>query len=153
MNAKNSDVPEDVEQLLISVMANAGQLGGHVGGGVSAASGGARGAAWTAKRMKTVVEDRAGTTSARTDGLLARIRQEFAGALTLETDNELTRVVIPIGSTGLQQIIVDVRLGAEGEASVSTTRTFNVRAFGKEGLLSRKPTARTADTVARLLQH
>lgn len=62
------------------------------------------------------------------------------------SDDDVWRIVIPVGRTGLQRIVVDLTLTPVAGADPPVTE-IRLRAFGKEGLLSRKPTAKTADRV------
>jgi hypothetical protein len=48
---------------------------------------------------------------------------------------------VPLGLTGLQQIVIDLELGPVGTDSVPAL----LRGYGKEGLLSRHPTLRITD--------
>jgi len=43
---------------------------------------------------------------------------------------------VPVGATGLQQIVIDAEFGATDGGCVHV----RLRGFGKEGLISRKPT-------------
>jgi hypothetical protein len=142
---QDARVPVEVEQYLIGLYARAGQVGGSLGG---AGDGGARGGARGAARLRTVVEDRTVSTSTPGSGVPARVTEAFPQAERISARDDVLRLAIPLGRTGLQRIVVDVRLaGPTPEA----TQPVLVRAYGKEGLLSRKPTARIADQVAQLL--
>ena len=96
--------------------------------------------------LKTLVEQRTGERSGVPAEFKQRVADEFAQAQTLPSDDDVWRIAIPVGRTGLQQIVVDLRLTRVAGADPPMT-TIRLLAFGKEGLLSRKPTAKTADRV------
>jgi hypothetical protein len=50
--------------------------------------------------------------------------------------------------TGVQKVVVDVSRNVSEQGGPNG---LLVRAYGKEGVLSRKPTSRTADQVAQIL--
>lgn len=120
-------VPVEVEEYLISVIA---QAGGSAGG---------QGAATAARRMKTVVVERTIKIDLESD-IAEAIRLAHPAAIALPVDDDLQRFAVPLGRTGLNRVVVDI---------LDDGRTL--RAYGKEGLLSRKPTKRVADEVERLL--
>ena len=151
MPSHDDRVPPEVESFLIGVFADAGQLGGAIGGGIGGGAaggaggrrGGAKGGSWAASRMKTRVEDRAVPRSYAPADAFNRVASALPAVKPLPAPGGgVVRVVVPLGRTGLQQIVVDLLPSGAG-----TT----VRAYGKEGLLSRRPTARTADQVAAAL--
>ena len=55
------------------------------------------------------------------------------------------RLAVPWGRTGLQQVVIDVRLSPRDDAPDQTACEVQLRAFCKEGLINRNPTAATAD--------
>ncbi|WP_329482100.1 hypothetical protein OG555_07540 [Kribbella sp. NBC_01484] len=98
--------------------------------------------------MRTVVEDRTLPRPYVGPDALARIAVAFPKYIALPSSELVLRIAIPIGMTGLQQVVVDIApSGADSPGASGTT----VRAYGKEGLLSRKPTARTADQIVSVL--
>ena len=98
--------------------------------------------------MRTVVEDRALPRPYVRSDALARIALAFPKYVALPSSDLVLRVAIPVGLTGMQQVVVDIApLGAESPGANGTA----VRAYGKEGLLSRKPTKRTADQIVSVL--
>ena len=101
--------------------------------------------------MKTVVEEREGTTTADSDALVTRIRQKFPRSQELTAPSGVIRLVVPLGTTGLQQIVVDMHFD-DPAVGPPTPRSVTVRAYGKEGLLSLEPTARVANDLAQLLR-
>ncbi|HEV7206787.1 MAG TPA: hypothetical protein VGN18_19440 [Jatrophihabitans sp.] len=140
MREPDPRVPPEVEQYLIDVHSRAGEMGGAVSGHGRA---GARGGARAAGRLRTIVEDRA-VPSAKTGAVAqAQLTESFPAAERLPAHADVLRLGIPVGLMGLQMVIVDITPAGAG--------SLLVRAFGKEGLISRKPTARTADQVAQLL--
>lgn len=147
MREQDPSVPHEVEEYLVAANAAAGAIGGSLGGAIGAgvagaapagARGGARGARW----LKTVVEERAGASPGTRDDVLQRVAAAFPQALELARQDDLVRLAVPIGRTGLQHIVVDLML-----RSAAGFTEVRLRAYGKEGLLSRKPTAATADKV------
>lgn len=80
--------------------------------------------------------------------VVARCRRHLPRLEEVPGPPDRVRFVVPVGRTGLQQIVVDVISGAPGAADEST---MTVRAYGKEGLINRKPTMRTAAEVAAAL--
>lgn len=161
MREQDPRVPAEVESYLIGLYARAGQAGGGLGGaagggtagGLGGAAGGARGGARGARRLKTVVEDRTGVASEQADGLIARVGQAFPRAEVLAADDHMIRFAIPVGRTGLQHVVADITLDYRRSPEQRTAPPGGVlvRAYGKEGILNRKPTARTADAVLNLL--
>ena len=141
MREQDPRVPPEVEQYFIDLFSRAGDLGDVTGGG---ARGGARGA----KRLKTVVEDRIIARPAAPEDVQAQLSEKYPKAQRLSAPNDVLRMAIPIGMTGIQKIVVDVSR-TDGEHGGSPG--ILVRAYGKEGLLSRKPTTRTADEIAEIL--
>jgi hypothetical protein len=51
------------------------------------------------------------------------------------------RLAVPVGVTGLQQIVIDAELSPADNTHVHV----RLRGFGKEGLISRKPTRSVTD--------
>lgn len=144
MREQDPRVPQEVEDYLVGQIARAGELGGAVGG-LGAGAGGRRGGTRGAQRLKTVVAERSGMVpAAAADDLASRVVAELPRAKQLEVTapENVVRMVVPIGLTGLQRIIVDVSATPAGDSA-----EVLVRAYGKEGLLSRKPTERTAEQV------
>lgn len=139
-------VPQQVEEYLIGIYARAGSIGGSVGGRIGAgapgasggASGGARGGARGARRLATVVEERSGHVDLSEAEVRDRIMARLPGAEPLPAD-DVWRVTVPIGVTGLQRVVVDLVTSPENGGS-----HVLLRAFGKEGVITRHPTRRTA---------
>ncbi|BBH18579.1 hypothetical protein Back2_28660 [Nocardioides baekrokdamisoli] len=157
MREQDPRVPADVEQYLIELFARAGQLGGSIGGGVGAGGagalgggrGGAKGGARGAMRLRTVVEDRGTVAPLTRDEALQKLTSAFPKLIPLPTADAAVRVAIPLGLTGLQQVVVDILVPASSDGQQLPL----VRTYCKEGLLSRKPAARIADQVANALQN
>lgn len=153
MRKRDGRVPPEVEDFLVGSIASAGALGGSIGGAVGAGGagaaggkrGGARGGAGAAARMRTVVADRSASAPLDRGSAWAAISAAFPKAGQLPADDSILRVVIPLGRTGLQQIVADVAVGTH------PPHVPSVRAYGKEGLLNRKPTARIADGLLQAL--
>jgi hypothetical protein len=135
----DSRVPDDVEAYLVETIAAQGRLGGSV---VGAGAGGARGAARGARMMKTVVVERGGEIAGAARDVDARVAWACPRAGRLGAPSGITRWAIPIGSTGLQVIVVDVTTTAGPDGA-----TVELRAYGKEGLLSRHPTEKLASEL------
>ena len=146
MSETDHEVPAEIEAYLVGLSAHAGQIGGAFGsvaagaiGGPGAAlgagRGGARGGAWGAARLKTKVEQRSGAAAGTTEQVAARLIAAFPKAIALPTAGRV-RLAVPVGVTGLQQIVIDAEFGPANESSVQV----RLRGFGKEGLISRKPT-------------
>ena len=155
MAAQDPRVPVEVEDYLVALSARAGQIGGSAGGAVSAGGagafgggrGGARGGARAATRMKTKVEERSGNVPGTPDEVAGRLAAAFPKAQPLPAAGRL-RLAVPIGITGLQQIILDLDLAPAGPGSVQAL----LRGYGKEGLLSTHPTLKTADRAWSAIQ-
>lgn len=145
MREQDERVPAAVEEYLIGLYAAAGSVGGRLGGGSAGARGGAHGGARGARRLKTVVEERAGVLSGTPDQLRQRVSDAIPELQALPSEPSLWRVAIPIGRMGLQQVIVDLSLTPRAESKPRTD--VRLLAFCKEGLLHRKLTAKTADRV------
>jgi hypothetical protein len=127
-------VPPEVEDYLIGLYASAGQLGGAIGG-VAGSRGGARGGARGASHLKTRVELRSSDVPGSAEQVIARLTSAFPKAMRLPAGDHV-RLAVPVGLTGLQQIIIDAKF-----APVDSTQVHvELRGYGKEGLISRKPT-------------
>ena len=140
------EVPPEIEDYLIGLSAHAGQLGGAIGSAAAgaiagpgaaagASRGGARGGARGAARLKTKVEQRSGDVPGTAEQVTARLTAAFPKAKVLPAGDHV-RLAVPVGATGLQQIVIDAELGPSDGARVHV----RLRGFGKEGLISRKPT-------------
>ena len=148
-------VPVEVEDYFIALFARAGQIGGSAGGAIGAGvagafgggRGGARGGARAATRMKTKVEERSGNVPGTPDEVAARLAAAFPRAKPLPATGCL-RLAVPIGITGVQQIIIDLDLAPAGPGSVQAL----LRSYGKEGLLSTHPTLKTTDRAWSAIQ-
>ena len=90
--------------------------------------------------MKTVVEQRAGTVPGTPAEAAARLLAAFPRARQLPAGDRL-RLAVPVGLTGLQQIVIDFACGPPGDGGAPAT----LCGYGKEGLLSRKPTRTVTD--------
>jgi len=144
-------VPPEIEDYLIGLSVRAGQIGGSIGSvaagaiagpgaAAGAARGGARGGARGAARLKTRVEERAGEAPGTAAEVTARLTAAFPRATPM-TASDRVRMAVPVGITGLQQIVIDVELGPASGACVPV----RLRGFGKEGLINRKPTRTITD--------
>lgn len=142
MSADESEVPPAVEEYLIGLFASAGRKGGRLGGGAAGGSGGSKGGAAAARRMRTKVERRSGPSEAFPPQVWERLDAEVPKRIDLERDGG-ARFAVPLGRTGLQQVVVE--LDVELVSSRGSRLTLVV--YGKEGLLSRKPTRATADRI------
>jgi hypothetical protein len=145
------DVPPEIESYLVGLSARAGQIGGAIGSvaagsiaGPGAAAGGsaggARGGARGAARLKTKIEQRSGAAPGTPEQVTARLTAAFPKAKPLAAGAHV-RLAVPVGVTGLQQIVIDAELGPSDGARVHV----RLRGFGKEGLISRKPTRAVTD--------
>jgi hypothetical protein len=140
MSEAPGQVPPEIEDFLTALFARAGQIGGAIGGGSAGSRGGARGGARGAARLKTKVEERSGDVPGNADQVTTRLTSAFPKANRLAAGNHV-RLAVPLGVTGLQQIIIDAELSpAEGKSM-----HVLLRGFGKEGLLSRNPTRSVTD--------
>ncbi|MBV9801320.1 MAG: hypothetical protein JO039_24995 [Solirubrobacterales bacterium] len=153
MREQDPRVPPEVEEYLVSINAGAGALGGAIGASVGGAApatgghGGARGGARGARWVRTVVEERAEGSPGGRDDVLRRVAAAFPQARRLDSHDDLVRLAVPIGRTGLQHIVVDLVLRPAAGATAAPATEVRLRAYGKEGLFSRKPTAATVDKV------
>jgi hypothetical protein len=141
MSAERPEVPAEIEDFLIGLGVRAGQIGGTVAG---ARRGGARGGARGAARMQTKVEQRTGEAPGTPDQVTARLIAAFPRATRLPAADHV-RLAVPVGVTGLQQIVVDLEFGLAKEHADSVRMPVTLRGFGKEGLISRKPTRTVTD--------
>lgn len=142
MNEPNPDVPADIEAVLVGNNAAAGGLGGGLG---RSSAGGAKGAAWAARRMRTVVEQR----QVRIPAIAAEVIVNGARAgfkKTLDFPGFPNRFLVALGWTGLQKVVVELFIQPAGP-SVDVT----VRAYVKQGLIHRHPARRVADKIATAL--
>jgi hypothetical protein len=137
------EVPEDVEKYLIELYGNAGRLGGAVGTGREGAIGGGWGGKLGARLLRTKVERRSGEAPGTPEEVVARVLAAHEDTGRLPAEDGRTRLVVPVGLTGLQQIVVDLEFGAATEAGVHV----QVTGYGKEGLINRSPTRKVTDRV------
>jgi hypothetical protein len=148
-------VPDEVENYLIGLYARAGQLGGSIGGvaagaiggpgaALAGSRGGARGGARGAARLKTKVESRSGEARGAPADITARLTRAFPKAVPLPAADRV-RVAVPLGLTGLQQIVIDLILGPARDASDGTRVPVTIYGYGKEGVINRKPTRTVTD--------
>jgi hypothetical protein len=155
MPEKRPEVPPEIENFLIGVSARAGGIGSSIGGvaagaiaGPGAVAGarraGVRGGASAAARLATKVELRTGDAPGTAEQITARLTAAFPRATRLPAGQHV-RLAVPVGVTGLQQIVIDLEfLAAENQTGNGRTR-IRLRGFGKEGLISRKPTRTVTD--------
>lgn len=148
-------VPDQVESYLIELYARAGQLGGAIGGiaagaigGPGAASagsrGGARSGARSAARLKTKIETRSGEARGTSADITARLTRAFPKAILLPAADRV-RVAVPLGVTGLQQIVLDLTFGPPQDTADGPRVPITLNGYGKEGLINRKPTRTVTD--------
>lgn len=139
MAKQRPEVPADIEQYLIDLYARRGAAGGSLaawgGGGAGAA-----GASFTARRLRTKVEEHAGQVPGTVAQAAARLAAAVPVAQQLPAADNC-RLAVPVGLTGLQQIILDAEFYPAGPA-MSHVR---LRGFGKEGLVNRNQTRRVTD--------
>jgi hypothetical protein len=148
MSAAQPDVPAEIENYLIGLSARAGQIGAAIGSAVTApiagagvsSKAGARSGARAAARLTTKVEQRSGAAPGTAEQVSARLAAAFPRATALPAGDHI-RLAVPAGRTGLQQVVLDVEVGPPGESQVPVV----LRGFGKEGLISRKPTKTVTD--------
>jgi hypothetical protein len=150
MSAEQPEVPAEIEDFLVGLGARAGQTGGAIGGvatgqiaGVGAAAGarrgGARGGARGAARLRTRVEERSGDAPGTPDQVATRLTTAFPRATRLPAADHV-RLAVAVGVTGLQQIVIDLEFSPAKSQADSAYVQVRLRGFGKEGLISRKPT-------------
>ena len=139
--ARKPDVPEAVEKYLIGLYGNAGRMGGAIGDGLPGAIGGGAGGKLAARLMRTKVERRSGEVPGTPEEIVARVLAANEGAERLQADRML--LAVPVGLTGLQQIVVDLEFGSATSAGVH----LQVTGYGKEGLINRSPTRKVTDRV------
>lgn len=140
MSDTTSQVPPEIEGYLIDLSARAGQIGGSLGGGRAGALGGARGGARGAARLTTKVEERSGDVPGSAEQVTSRLMQAFPKAIPMVAGDHL-RIAVPVGLTGLQQVVVDAEFRPADDGHVHVL----LRGFGKEGLINRKPTRAITD--------
>jgi hypothetical protein len=139
MSEAEPEVPAEIEDYLIGLYARAGQIGGSIGGRAGA-GGGARGGARGAARMKTKVELRSGDAPGTAEQVTARLTGAFPKAKALAAGDHV-RLAVPLGLTGLQQVVLDAEFGPQAGSHVPV----RLAGFGKEGMISRKPTRTVTD--------
>jgi hypothetical protein len=155
MSEASPEVPAEIENYLIELSARAGQIGGSIGAAAAGAAGspgaalagsrgGARGGARGAARMKTKVEVRAGQAAGTGAEAAARLIAAFPKAKRLPAGDRV-RLAVPVGLTGLQQVVLDLELGLEQDGAAIPHVHAQLRGYGKEGLLNRKPTRTITD--------
>lgn len=120
---------------------SAGRLGGSLGGGAAGARGAASGAERAARKMRTVVAEHQGVLALSAGEIRARCIAAFDTTHPIEPEDAVERFVVPVGRTGLQQVVVDLLIEPISESEVHVI----VRAFAKEGRLSRHPAQSVAD--------
>ncbi|MGH9171179.1 MAG: hypothetical protein ACRD0Z_09960 [Acidimicrobiales bacterium] len=150
--AKEQDprVPVEVEDYLVERNIKAGQMGATIGGGLAGGGGGAfaarhgarRGGERGARRIMTTVEERRGDLSLSQDELQERVHSVAPKAIALPAGSGLNRWAVPFGTTGLLHVVVDVATSDDGDGPHTV-----LRAFSKEGIISRHPTKRVADEI------
>ena len=140
MAKQRPDVPADIEQYLIGLYAQAGRVGGSLGARGVGGGAGAVGASFSARRMRTKVEEHAGQVPGTVSEVAARLAAAFPRGERLPAADRL-RLAVPVGPMGLQQIVLDAELYPAGPA-MSHVR---LRGFGKEGLINRHPTKTVTD--------
>jgi hypothetical protein len=140
MSQAEPEVPPEIENYLIGLSAHAGQIGGSIGTPGGSGAAGARGGARGAARLKTKVEQRTGEAPGTAEQVTVRLTAAFPKAQPLPAGDHV-RLAVPVGVTGLQQIVIDAELGPGDGARVPV----RLRGFGKEGLISRKPTRTVTD--------
>ena len=133
-----------------------GQLGASLGvsmgtGGMgrpAGSRGGASGGAFAARILKTTVEERFGAVAGGWQRALERTATELADIKPLVREEDLVRYSVAWGRNSVQKVVVDVRR-VDGPAKAGGHEVSDVllRAFCKEGLFSRGPTAKIADRV------
>jgi hypothetical protein len=134
----------------VGLSAMAGQLGGSIGGALAGVGhqaggrGGSRGGATAAQMMKTTVEQRTGMAPGTSGQVTARLIAAFPRAVRFPADDHM-RLAVPVGRTGLQQIVIDLVIGSPEEAPGQPGVHVRLCGYGKEGLLSRKPTRKITD--------
>ena len=141
---EDRDRDAEREQLLGDGLAEAGSLGGRIGGGAAAAAGGRLGARAAARRLATSDHEQqierldlpAADAAALAGGVLAQLGQlEWS-----EADGQggyALRGVVGSGWLNMNPTVVDIRLPASGPAVI--------RAAAKEGLIKQ----RTAEKAVR----
>lgn len=130
------EVPAAVEEYLVALFSTndvAGRLTKGGGGG------------WAARRLRTRVEWRSGIAAGTLDAVVRRLNDSFPRARPLPADDRL-RLSVPVGVTGLRQVVVDVVLAPSIDARAPGLLA-EVYGYGKEGLLGRGPTRRITDRV------
>jgi len=148
-------VPPEIEDYLIGLYARAGQLGGSIGGiaagavggpGAAAAGsrGGARGGARGAARLKTKVESHSGEARGTQAEITARLTAAFPKAVPLPAADRV-RIAVPLGLTGLQQVVIDLMLGSALDGPDGPRMLITLSGYGKEGIINRKPTRTVTD--------
>jgi hypothetical protein len=137
-------MPPEVEAYFVNLFAEAGRLGGSIGGGGAGARGGARGGAIGARMARSKVYQRDGLAPGTADEVVQRVAAAFPKAMELSAADRL-RLAVPIGLTGLQHVVADLIFGpAPADQPGVPVRLL---CYGKEGLLSRNPTAKTTDKL------
>lgn len=157
MREQDERVPVEVEEYFVGIYAGAGELGSEIGaeisgminGGIArrshAGRGGARGAVWAARKLKTTVEERAGVLPGTPDQLRQRVYDAFTGLQTLRNEPNLWRITISVGLSGMQQVVVDLSLAPSSQFQLATD--VRLLAFCKQGLLRANFAKQIADRM------
>jgi hypothetical protein len=124
-------IPQEVEQLLVGWIAELSD------------SMGVHSPKLVARRMRTVIAGREGAVTASANDALAFVRARHPDAFESAGEEEVVRLVVPVGRTGLQRIVVDLYYPRDWHEG----KPMRLRAYGKEGLFNRHPTERTAESV------
>jgi hypothetical protein len=90
------------------------------------------------------VEERSGDAPGTADQIAARLVAAFPRATRLPL-SEHVRLAVPVGLTGLQQIVNDLEFRTAEDQADNGRVPVRLRGFGKEGLISRKPTRTVTD--------
>ncbi|MGH9028326.1 MAG: hypothetical protein ACRDV4_01720 [Acidimicrobiales bacterium] len=146
-------VPPEVEEYLVARNVKAGQIGGTIGGALGGGApgmlggrrGALRGADRGARRIHTTVEERTGALALTEDQVYEHVMSAVPKAEELPASG-VQRWAVPVGVTGLVHVVVDIAI--TGEPGGQTV----LRAFGKEGLITRHPTRQVADQVWSALE-
>jgi hypothetical protein len=152
-------VPPEVEQILVegygAQARPAGELGAALGAfanpyvtgrGVAAGGKGAeRGAKRAAGILRTKVEERTGVVPLLPSVIAERALNSIGRTQPIPA-GAMFRMLVHFGMGGMCPIVVDIEATEQNHGTL-----VHVRAFGKEGLLSRHPTRRVADLVWKTL--
>jgi hypothetical protein len=91
------------------------------------------------------VEERTGDAPGTPEHVEARLTAAFPRAMRLSAGDRVRLAVVPVGSSGVQQIVIDLEIKPADSPAGTGHVTVRLRGYGKEGLIGQKPTRPVTD--------